>query len=238
MKKLQHHLTTLTRMELSLEVRPLHHIVEPRPLLLIVDYLHTHLHRSSIRPQQLSLLQLCLLPLPPPVVEPVYRSRLRLELPTFSGDMLEWREFWHLFSARMEREPGLSQVEKIGCLESSMASTEAREIIRYASITGQYDDVVDALKGHYDKLKLVNKHHVSQLLSLCAIGDDHESLVLLKRKLTMHIGEIQACHGASFEQFITALVETRLGCNDQQLWADYSAEHSSSRPSSSSWIEG
>ena len=68
----------------------------------------------------------------------------------------------------------------------------------HASITGQYDDMVDALKGHYEKLKLVNKHHVSQLLSLSAIGDDHESLVLFKRKLTKHIGGSQACHGADY----------------------------------------
>ena len=152
--------------------------------------------------------------------------------------MLEWRVFWHLFSNRMEREPGLSQVEKIGCLESSMASTEAREIICHASFTGQYDDVVDALKGHYDKLKLMNKDYVSQLLSLSAIRDDHESLVLFKRKLTKHIGGIQACHGASFEQFITALAETLTLSSSGHSTLQNTAHLHSSRPSSSSWIEG
>ena len=41
-------------------------------------------------------------PLPP--AEPTYRSRLKLELPSFSGDLLEWREFWHLFSSHIERD--------------------------------------------------------------------------------------------------------------------------------------
>ena len=167
-------------------------------------------------------------PLPP--AEPTYRSQLKLELPSFSGDLLEWREFWHLFSARIERETGLSECEKIGCLESAMSSAEAKDIVRHASITGKYDDVVAELKGHYDKVKLVNKHHVNQLLSLSPVGDDHESLVLFKRTLNKHIGGIQACRGDSFEQFVTTFAETLLGRNSLQLWAEFTSDISKPPP--------
>ena len=157
-------------------------------------------------------------PLPP--AEPTYCSQLKLELPSFSGDLLEWR---HLFSARIERETGLSECEKIGCLESAMSSAEAKDIVRHASITGKYDDVVAELKGHYDKVKLVNKHHVNQLLSLSPVGDDHESLVLFKRTLNQHIGGIQACRGDSFEQHLLRLCLVVTVCSYGQSSSQISA---------------
>ena len=43
---------------------------------------------------------------------PHYQSRLKLDLPTFSGDLLDWREFWSIFSARLSRETSLTEYEK------------------------------------------------------------------------------------------------------------------------------
>ena len=36
-------------------------------------------------------------------------SCLKLGLPKFSGEFLDWREFWSIFSARIEREAGLTE---------------------------------------------------------------------------------------------------------------------------------
>ena len=47
------------------------------------------------------------------------RSRLRLELPTFSGNILQWRDFWSPFSPLIERE-GLQDREKIAHLIVSL----------------------------------------------------------------------------------------------------------------------
>ena len=51
-------------------------------------------------------------------------SRLKLGLPKFSGELLDWREFWSIFSARIEREAGLTDVEKITCLEEAMTNSQ------------------------------------------------------------------------------------------------------------------
>ncbi len=57
-------------------------------------------------------------------------SRLKLDLPKFSGDMLDWRQFWSLFSVRIEREIGLTDPEKVSCLEEAMQDAAAKNIVR------------------------------------------------------------------------------------------------------------
>ena len=41
------------------------------------------------------------------------RTLPRMNLPTFEGDPLEWRNFWSLFSSMLEREPTLNEAEKL-----------------------------------------------------------------------------------------------------------------------------
>jgi len=47
-------------------------------------------------------------------------SCFKLKLPKFSGELLDWREFWSIFSARIEHEVGLTDAEKVTCLEDAM----------------------------------------------------------------------------------------------------------------------
>ena len=49
----------------------------------------------------------------------VHHSKLKLELSEFSGDLLQWKDFWDLFSAVIETEH-LSDREKICHLQTSM----------------------------------------------------------------------------------------------------------------------
>ena len=38
-------------------------------------------------------------------------STLTLKLPKFHGDLLKWKDFWALFSSRLEKEPGLTVMQ-------------------------------------------------------------------------------------------------------------------------------
>ena len=48
----------------------------------------------------------------------------------FSGEWLDWQEFWSIFSERIEREAGLTDVEKITCLEDAMNDQTAKNLVR------------------------------------------------------------------------------------------------------------
>ena len=54
-------------------------------------------------------------------------SNLKLALPTFDGDVLNWREFWSLFSDVLSKDRGLTDTEKCCHLINSMSTPEAKE---------------------------------------------------------------------------------------------------------------
>ena len=77
-------------------------------------------------------------------------SRHKLGLPKFSGELLDWREFWSIFSARIEREAGLTDIEKITCLEDAINDQTAKDLVHLNGYGGSYDNVVQALQARYD----------------------------------------------------------------------------------------
>ncbi len=149
---------------------------------------------------------------------------MKLDLPTYSGDILDWREFWHLFSARIDRETDLSDYEKISCLENAMEDPEAKTVIRLKAQSGVYADVVKALKARYDRNKLVFQHHIKQLQSLSSISDDHDSYVRFLQSITKHVGGAVTCGGNTFEQLVTAMLEAHLPRPAAVLWSDFSSK--------------
>ena len=72
-------------------------------------------------------------------------SKLKLNLPTVSGNILQWWDFWRLFTYIIDKETALSDSEKICHLVSSMKGTEVQELAQWiAARSGSYDDVVKA----------------------------------------------------------------------------------------------
>ena len=54
-------------------------------------------------------------------------STLTLKLPKFHGDLLKWKDFWALFSSRLEKEPGLTDADKLCLLVEAMADSKAQQ---------------------------------------------------------------------------------------------------------------
>ncbi len=89
-------------------------------------------------------------------------SSLRLSLPTFSGDILDWKDFWRVFSSIINKESSLTDAEKICHLTAAMQSKESKELVQRAA--GSTDDVMQELVKSYDKCKVVYLHHVCSIL--------------------------------------------------------------------------
>ena len=151
-------------------------------------------------------------------------SRLKLDLPKFSGELLDWREFWSIFFARLEREVSLTDVEKITCLEDAMTDQTAKDLVRLNGYGGSYENVVQALQARYNRHKLVYKHHVKQVLSLSPITDDYHSYTNFKNIVTKHRNGLQASGGDSFEQLLTSLFEGLLPRNASAMWSEFTAK--------------
>ena len=124
--------------------------------------------------------------------------------------MLDWCEFWSIFPARLSREIGLSEHERISCLETAMLDKGAKAIDRVCSTGGSFSECVKALKECYDRNKIVYRHHVQKLFQLKPIQDSYESLRQTIHDLTRHSSGLKYCDGATFEQLIVAMVEPLL----------------------------
>ena len=153
-----------------------------------------------------------------------YHSRIKRDLPTFSGDLLDWREFWSIFSARLSRESGLSEHKRISCLENAMSHKGAKAIIQVHSVSGSYSECVKALQERYDRNKIVYRHHVQKLSQLKPVQDTYESLCQTVQDLTRHSYGMKLCDGVAFEQLIVAMVEPLLPTVLFKLWSEFTSE--------------
>ena len=106
-------------------------------------------------------------PKPPTTLKEPDRSSqscLKATLPKFSGNVLEWCDFWRTFKPLLDRETSLSDVEKIAHLLASMSGEQAlREAKIAAGAHEKYEDVVARLKSRYDQPRTVYRSHVRQL---------------------------------------------------------------------------
>jgi len=83
----------------------------------------------------------------------------RQDLPTFSGNTLEWQPFWDSYNAAVNSNPMLTGAQKLNYLRSQLWN-EACEVIAGFSLTSpNYDNSVALLKEWYGQTdKLVTTH--------------------------------------------------------------------------------
>ena len=80
------------------------------------------------------------------------RSKLEIELPTLSGDPLQWNKFWKLFSRLIDKETDITDEEKTYFLIQSMRDSESETCARSAATySDSYSSVVEALQRKYDR---------------------------------------------------------------------------------------
>ena len=148
-------------------------------------------------------------------------SCLRLELPSFSGEIIQWKDFWALFSAVIDKE-ALSDHEKICHLQAAMKTEEAKSVVRHAASGGSYDEVVDALRLRYDKNRVAYMHHVSTLQNRGTIHCTYEDLVRGKQELALHRDGLIINAGETLDQFLVASTVLLMDATCAAHWANYS----------------
>ncbi|XP_064396489.1 uncharacterized protein LOC135343413 [Halichondria panicea] len=96
----------------------------------------------------------------------------RLEVPTFDGNMLHWRNFWEQFSISVHSRSGLSPAEKLVYLQQALKDGPARSTIEGLSRSGDnYKEAVRYLKTKYDRPRL-HQAHVKTILDAPPIKEE------------------------------------------------------------------
>lgn len=105
----------------------------------------------------------------------------QIQIPTFSGNYAEWQVFHNLFTALIDTNSSLQNVQKLHYLKACLKG-DAEVLLRQFSITeDNYDEACSVLKRRYD-----NKRHIANTIFKKFFGQKalvHESATGLKQLL-------------------------------------------------------
>jgi len=127
-----------------------------------------------------------------------HRSKLRIELPDFNGEPLQWTTFWKLFSRLVDKEDDLSEEEKLHLLIKSMKNKDAEHIAKTTAANNfSYDEVVEVLKTKYDRPRANFSLHMKNLVQKRKTDYTFKSMEELCISIQQLLGGLETCQGLS-----------------------------------------
>ena len=129
-----------------------------------------------------------------------------IKLPTFSGNITEWRPFWDLFSAMVDNQPDVPPVEKFSQLTTHLEG-EAKGALQGLSLTAEnYPLALNLLKKRYAKDERVLRILREELANLPAPKHNYLELDRFLMSYNRLTGQINAIEGIKEGNVMTKTV--------------------------------
>lgn len=146
----------------------------------------------------------------------------KLDLPKFSGEIIQWQPFWDTFTANIDNQD-LPEVSKFAYLNCCLIG-EAKRVVSGLSLTSQnYRHACELLKQRFGKRERIVFAHVQGLLNLTlqVHGDEVSGLRELQDKLLSHVRSLQSLDitGDSYSVFLTPLILSKLPEEMRLQWS-------------------
>ena len=75
----------------------------------------------------------------------------KIEVATFSGDLLNWKTFWEQFDISIHSRKDISDAEKLAYLRHALKDGSARSVIEGLSQSGdQYSEAIESLTARFN----------------------------------------------------------------------------------------
>lgn len=142
----------------------------------------------------------------------------KLELPTFSGDVLEWAAFWEAFEAAVDRTE-LPEVNKLTYLRSLLRG-EAKRCVEGLPLSGSsYRATRELLQERFGRRELIIFTHVQKLLDVGSSG--RQGLQHLVDELLIQVRSLEGLgiRGDQYGVLLTPLLLSRLPSSVRLEWA-------------------
>ena len=76
----------------------------------------------------------------------------KLDVPTFDGNLLNWKTFWEQFTVSVHVRSNLTDAEKLAYLRHALKDGSAKSVVEGLSRSGDhYDEAITCLKTRYDR---------------------------------------------------------------------------------------
>ena len=148
----------------------------------------------------------------------------KLDVPTFSGDILNWKSFWEQFCVSVHDRSTLSNSEKLVYLQNALKDGTAKHVIEGLSRSGEYyAEAIDCLKSRYDRPRLIHQTHVRMILEAPALKDGTgKELRSLHDTVQQHLRALKAMDYEPPGPFVTSILELKLDVNTMFEWQKHS----------------
>ncbi|KRZ05475.1 hypothetical protein T11_9460 [Trichinella zimbabwensis] len=115
------------------------------------------------------------------------------KLPTFDGDILQFKAFWDQFNAAVHRREDLEDVTKFVHLRSCLAGAALHAISGVTTAAENYPAVVQLLHDRFYRVSDVLDAHILQISSIKnEASSEQEGLLTMHDKLNGHLLELKA----------------------------------------------
>ncbi|KRZ75402.1 hypothetical protein T10_6148 [Trichinella papuae] len=166
--------------------------------------------------------------IPPPRVNnsQLNSNRPILKLPTFDGDILQFKAFWDQFNTAVQRREDLEDVTKFVHLRSCLAGPALHAISVVTTAAENYPAMVQLLHDRFYRVSDVLDPHILKIFSVTnKVAKGKEGLLAMYDKLNGHLLELKAIRKdldtavSGFRMALPQLV-AQLPKNVQSRWKD------------------
>ena len=148
----------------------------------------------------------------------------KIDVPTFTGDILNWNTYWEQFSVAIHDRTDISDIEKLVYLRHSVKDGSARPVIDGLSRTGdQYQEAVECLRSRYDRPRIIHQTHVRKIIDIPTLkhGSGKE-LRHLHDTAQQHVRSLKSMGYEPSGAFLTSILELKLDPDTMFEWQRHS----------------
>lgn len=148
----------------------------------------------------------------------------KLEVPTFDGDVLHWKQFWEQFSVSIHDRANLSNAEKLVYLQQAVKNGSAKNAIEGLSRSGDnYHEAVDCLMSRYNRPRLIHRAHVRVIMEAPSLKDGSgKELRRLHDVIQQHLRALKSMKCEPSSSFLTSILELKLDVDTMFEWQKHS----------------
>ena len=148
----------------------------------------------------------------------------KLDVPTFNGNILNWRSFWEQFAVSVHDRSNFSNSEKLVYLQQVLKGGSAKSSIEGLSRTGDnYEEAIHCLKARYDRPRLIHQAHVKTILDTPPLKEGTgKEIRKLHDTVLQHLRALKSMGYEPSGPFITSALELKLDQSTMFEWQKHS----------------
>ena len=127
----------------------------------------------------------------------------KLKVPTFHGDILQWKSYWEQFCVSVHHRSNPTKAEKLVYLQNSIKNKAAKCLNKGLTKSSEhYDKTVKSLLFRYDRPCLIHQTHVCRIIDAQPLKDDTgKEIRALHNLVVQHLRALRTLGHKSLQSF-------------------------------------